>query len=499
VADAVALIPNDDVDWNTYNTTLMAIWAASGGEDFESADSWAQKSSKYNLADVMERWEAYSTCPPNQVGWLTLAHCARRADPTGENTSERLKKQQSAGFQGVVDDDKPRKRMFTPVKSFEAKTLPVRPWVVPDLLCRTNITMLAGPGGVAKSTYWIMVAVALAAGRDDICGFDIPKPGRVAMWNQEDPLDELQRRLCAIMRTFNVSWEDMNDENGEPRLMLGSGVEEPFMLVRKDGNILIPNHKQVDEAIKSIKADKIDVLILDPLVEMHEAKENDNVEMRFVLSIARQISVDGNCAVGLAAHTGKHPKASSAGFAGDIDAARGASSQSGVIRLGYTLFSPSLADAKKWKMDDGPRKFVRLDIAKNNLGPSTGEPKWFRRHGEYVNGEAIGVLKPETMLLRDQDLPQLLAIALYENPEFADKDGWAPIKKLVEKMQPGHQKEFGKSPRHWSQRTREAFDGALEVATDFGVMEITPPGGGGGTGTMVRFKVGTARDCPNAE
>jgi hypothetical protein len=69
VREAVQRIQNNDVDWGQYNTMLMSIWAASGGEDIESALLWAGKSDKFNEADVMERWSTYATCPPNEVGW----------------------------------------------------------------------------------------------------------------------------------------------------------------------------------------------------------------------------------------------------------------------------------------------------------------------------------------------------------------------------------------------------------------------------------------------
>jgi hypothetical protein len=83
VCEAVARIPNDDVDWDAYNTMLMAIWAASDGEDIESAHLWAEKSCKYVPADVDARWAHYSSSsPPTEVGWATLLERARRADPT---------------------------------------------------------------------------------------------------------------------------------------------------------------------------------------------------------------------------------------------------------------------------------------------------------------------------------------------------------------------------------------------------------------------------------
>jgi hypothetical protein len=228
----------------------------------------------------------------------------------------------------------------------------------------------------------------------------VPKREKVAVWNQEDDLEEMQRRLAAIMQEFNISWADLEDAEGRPMLCLNSGVDNPLMLALRSQEGVIRPSNRVAEAIADIVRQRIGLLILDPLVEMHQAVENDNVQMRSVVSLVRDIAVQGNCAVLLATHTKKPPAASSDGFAGEMDAARGASSQFGVIRIGATLFSASPKDAKTWRMDGPHLDYVRLDIAKNNLAPRTGEPMWFKRASVAVGasleaaGENVGVLRP---------------------------------------------------------------------------------------------------------
>jgi RecA-family ATPase len=214
--------------------------------------------------------------------------------------------------------------MATMLSPFDSEELEDRPWVIPGFACRTVVTMLAGPGGVAKSTYYLMLAVALASGRSDICGFAIPKRERVWVWNQEDDVKEMRRRVVAIMKAYNVSWADMTDTDGTLMIYMDSGVDKPLMLAKRtDGQSIVPG-KQVSDVIASIKANRISVMTLDPLVEFHEAAENDNVQMRAVLGQVRRIAVEANCAALLSTHTRKPPGASSDGFAGEMDAARGA-------------------------------------------------------------------------------------------------------------------------------------------------------------------------------
>jgi hypothetical protein len=54
--------------------------------------------------------------------------------------------------------------LFKKWRGRAGSTIPPRPWIASGFLCRERVTMLAGPGGVAKSTYLIMVA-ALAERR----------------------------------------------------------------------------------------------------------------------------------------------------------------------------------------------------------------------------------------------------------------------------------------------------------------------------------------------
>lgn len=375
---------------------------------------------------------------------------------------------------------------FHPARRFKAADLPLRPWVIPGFACRARVSMLAGPGGVAKSTYTLMVAVAVAAQRDDICGFPVPKREKVAVWNQEDDLEEMQRRLAAIMEAFKVSWADIEDEHGEPMLHLNSGVDNPLMLAMRTTEGSIRPSRQVAAAIADIKAKGISLLVLDPLVEMHEAVENDNVQMRAVVSLVRDVAVQGNCAVILATHTKKPPVASSDGFAGEMDAARGASSQFGVIRVGATLFSASPKDAKAWRMTGSHLDYVRLDIAKNNLAQRTGEPMWFKRDsimvgGFETGGESVGVLRPIDLKRKQVEvshhLPELIAKTIATTMET---DVWHTTAAVAEAVSEDDKQNFPDF-KNRSRMLDEAFDGADEIATNYGTLRRIIKGGRTGT------------------
>jgi hypothetical protein len=81
VCAALAVIPNDDVDWDRWNTIGMATWRATGGSAAGCAAfvAWSSKSKKFDLAATHARWAHYRTSPPNQIGAGTLFHLARQA------------------------------------------------------------------------------------------------------------------------------------------------------------------------------------------------------------------------------------------------------------------------------------------------------------------------------------------------------------------------------------------------------------------------------------
>lgn len=398
------------------------------------------------------------------------------------------------GFEAYEHPSIAQKRsgpFLTPLEPFDANKLPLRPWVIDTFACRGRITMLAGPGGVAKSTYSILTAVALAAGRSDICGFPIAKPMRVAIWNQEDDLDEMQRRIAAVMKKFDVKWDDLKDDKNKPMLCVNSGVDSPFYLGRRTPDGLIVPGKDIANAVEAIKELDVALLILDPLIEMHEAPENDNALMRQVMSNARNIAVQGNCAVMIATHTKKPPQASSDGFAGEMDAARGASSQFGVVRIGETLFSASPKDAKEWRFEGSHLDYVRLDSAKNNLAARRKDPIWFKREqvliGAYdeadeTSGEKVGVMRPVEVKRKEieieNDLLEIIARTIDEHEELGI-GRWFKIALIVEKMAPADSAVFP-AAKNRGRLIDEAFNGAEEYATNRGILRrITKTGPGG--------------------
>jgi hypothetical protein len=82
---ALAAIPNDWTSWERWNTLGMAIFAASGGSGrgYGLFSRWSRRNDDaYDKTAVKERWRHWQrSSPPSKIGFGTLVHLARQADP----------------------------------------------------------------------------------------------------------------------------------------------------------------------------------------------------------------------------------------------------------------------------------------------------------------------------------------------------------------------------------------------------------------------------------
>lgn len=251
-----------------------------------------------------------------------------------------------------------------------------RRWLVNSLLVPGSVSLLVAPGGVSKSTFTILASLALASGRGDLIGFPIERPARVWGLNGEDSDNELRLRLKAAMAQGAVAPEELADENGASRLCWSATEDMPDFKLWRKGSAA----QCVDALIRETQRLRVELLILDPMVLLHDADENDNAAMAGMLrGTVKRIAAEADCAVWLIHHTRK-PAAGVSGGAGNVDDARGAGALRDLVRVAHTLYSMSEADAARFGVDPEDRhRYVRLDDAKANMSLLTGRPRWFRR------------------------------------------------------------------------------------------------------------------------
>lgn len=269
------------------------------------------------------------------------------------------------------------------------EAIPRRPWIMRGLLLRRQVTAIVAAGGVGKSVFGLIIAMHLAAG----LAFGPFKcengPYKIAILSAEEDDDELDRRLAAIARLYNISNEDLGG-----RLFVVNTAKAPILAAaNRAGNV---NETPMLHELERLAAlTDIDVVIIDPFIEIWLGIENDNGQVRGALGIIRDMIRRINAACLLTHHIRKGTIAP-----GDIDAARGASSLVGLVRFGFTLTNMSPADALEYGIDK-PKDYLRIDNGKANYIPAAAHTHWFRFHDIELNnaaqpfpGDHVGVLKP---------------------------------------------------------------------------------------------------------
>ena len=265
---------------------------------------------------------------------------------------------------------------------WDEAALPTRPWVSPGYLLRQAVTVLVGAGAAGKSSLMIAWTVALA--RNQSFHRMTPRHAcRVLIFNAEDGPDEQKLRFSAALRSFGATPADLKDV-----VLRVSTTKLGRLLGPVDGVIgFLPAMQKLEQQIAEFKPD---VVMLDPMIELHAADENDNGGIREVMSHFRTLAVRYNLALVLAHHTRK-----GAIIPGDPDGARGASAIVGAARIVMTAVTMSEPEAEAFGISEKTRKsYFRLDGAKSNHA-ALQEAEWFEKVAhQLANGEWAVTVAP---------------------------------------------------------------------------------------------------------
>ncbi|MBV1837176.1 AAA family ATPase [Acetobacter estunensis] len=259
-----------------------------------------------------------------------------------------------------------------------------RPWIAPGLLLRGAVTVVVGEPAAGKSMLMVGWATSLVLG-ERYGRLNPVQCCKVVTYNTEDDNDEQKRRFSAALRPVGKQPSDLT--NGLFRVST-EGIGTLLRTAEGGGIIATPAMEQLQALIEEQKPD---VLILDPLVELHEMEENDNTAIRAVMAYFRSLAIRYDMAVVLLHHTRK----GSAGIAGNPDIARGASSIIGAARVVVTVAVMTEQEADSFSVPaDHRRYFSRVDTGKINAAP-TGREEWFERQAyELPNGDSVAAMLP---------------------------------------------------------------------------------------------------------
>jgi len=376
----------EKIDAENKPTNVVAIHGATQG-------GWHERMIKEVASKVMRDYtdeeilaEAPAWTEPGYTVEETLEEFQVAIDGARKKWAESIERKKAQKEEEVAIATEARRAALAPRPFVMADpaAIPPRQWVYGRHYIRRFLSVTVAAGGSGKTALTLTEAIAMATGKDILGTETLPR--RVWVWNLEDPLEELQRRIAGICQHYNVKQEDFAD-----RLYVNSGRDSKLLIADSERGeaALTP---AVDEITHFINEHSIDVIIVDPFVSSHRLNENDNGQMDLVVKAWGQIADRGNCAVELVHHVRKAQPGQSASY-GD---ARGASALTDAARHVRRLQRMTAEEARLAGIDEREFwQYSREADSKDNLAPPSRDSSWRKMVSvEIANGDSIGVMEP---------------------------------------------------------------------------------------------------------
>src|SRR5262245_40845785 len=154
-------------------------------------------------------------------------------------------------------------------------SIPRRPWIVPGLLLRRQLTVLVAPPGSGKSLLTLQLGMVCAAGLSDWNGWRPRGPSRVLIINSEEDNDEMRRRLFAARIVMDIPEEFLTT------LAMADSPED-IVVARADSRTkTVTRTPMLERIVATVLAQHFDIVIVDPFAETFAGDENSNSELKW--------------------------------------------------------------------------------------------------------------------------------------------------------------------------------------------------------------------------
>jgi hypothetical protein len=390
----LSVTDNDFQDYDDWERVCRAIKTACGGsEEFCDEVYLPWQLDGDNEPDyVRQKWESHTD---SKIGFDYLANIAAQHGygPSSDGLFEALDDSAVPADEPGTALEPPRYRGPVPKPMPEGFTLheiPRRPFVLGHRFMAGTVTLGVGAPGAGKSNLAILTALAIATGQP-LTGEEVHRTGPVWIHNNEDSLDELHRRIGGMLQSLGINYEQVHKN-----ILVSSGLDERLIVAFKSKDI-VKRTEAVADVIAAIKEQGIVHMVIDPLVSTHlGVSENSNEEIEQVMGTIQHIAHETGGSIDLVHHSLKSHSQNTEVYAGDMNAARGASSLIGAARMVYTLAPMSEKTREKWKLSAAQAaRLVRLDHGKGNYAARDTDIRWFELETfEIGNGDPFGTDGP---------------------------------------------------------------------------------------------------------
>jgi hypothetical protein len=246
---AVAVIANNDLDWESWNKIGMAIFAASGGseEGFAAFDRFSAKSDKYDSDTTREKWQAFNGCPPDRIGFDFLASEAHKADPEWRLKAARAN---TAAASEAAPQTQQAQQAAPELISLRASDVDLEAleWLWPNRFARGKLGLIAGLPDEGKGLLTAyMAACCTDPEREWPCSEGKAPQGNVILFTAEDDIaDTVAPRLVAAganrEHVHIIRLVVDTDKHGKPRRRMFSlrhDLEKLRAKIAELGNVVL--------------------------------------------------------------------------------------------------------------------------------------------------------------------------------------------------------------------------------------------------------------------
>jgi hypothetical protein len=347
--------------------TAVATWRASQHR-LEDRKNNLRMSAKHGIVDFGDGWKGYSP--------LDLVMAAKSWDrgTAFEWLSARVTTGQKIDFDALASANTPqqekeappepqkkRRIVLLPYDAPDPKSIPRREWLYGQHYMRKIVSATIGPGGIGKSSLGLVEAITMDLGLD-LFNNKAPLKQKLRVWyhNGEDPRDEINRRIAAICIHYGLDEQEVRQG-----LFVTCGLDMPVKVASGNGMIVLDTSLR-REIANEILAQRVDVIIFDPLVTLHSTTENNAAAMDPVIrDIFGVIANETNCAIELAHHTRKKAFGQEEFTVAD---ARGSGSIHDAVRGMRVTNQMSAAQAEAYDIPDSDREsYLRVSRGKGNM------------------------------------------------------------------------------------------------------------------------------------
>jgi hypothetical protein len=280
------------------------------------------------------------------------------------------------------------KLLFEPAINLHTKTYPPTLWLVEGLLTEGGTGLIAGEPKSIKTWIACEIALGVATGTP-VCGkFPTGKPRRVAYFFAEDFDRSVRNRSRAI-----IAGRDLSIEEGTA--MLHVQPRGRFLDLLRDEDLAL-----VIASLRRIERDsgKVELLILEPLRDLHSGQEDKSDDMSEVMRRLRAIETVAGCTVLGCHHSAKSTGDTSKRRAGQK--MRGSGAIHGSVDSGIYLGAPAGDGRCRFETDvtseiksaRGAGRFSVTLTLEDDLAGEAVKATWDTAQGKQGSAEDEGAI-----------------------------------------------------------------------------------------------------------